>query len=73
MPPILLCRSWRRKARDFPILDWQAETAVALKPDLVLVGPIDRTATRRMLVQLGFRIVEVGLVTDIRAGAAADS
>jgi iron complex transport system substrate-binding protein len=55
------------KARDFPILDWQAETAVALKPDLVLVGPIDRTATRRMLAQLGFRVAEVALVTDIES------
>jgi len=55
------------KARNFPILDWQAETAVALKPDLVLVGPIDRTATRRMLAQLGFRVVDVALVTDIDA------
>ena len=56
-----------QKARDFPILDWQAETAVVLKPDLVLVGPIDRTATRRMLAQLGFRVAEVALVTDFAA------
>jgi iron complex transport system substrate-binding protein len=55
------------KARAFPRLDWQAESTLALAPDLVLVGPNDRSATRRMLAKQGVRVVEVDLVSDLDA------
>ncbi len=55
------------RARAFPRLDWQAETTIALAPDLVLVGPIDRGATRRMLEAQKVRVVEIELVTDLDA------
>ena len=58
------------EARDIPRLDWQAEATIALAPDLVLVGPNDRSATRRMLAAQGLRVEEVGLVGDIPAAAA---
>jgi iron complex transport system substrate-binding protein len=57
-------------ARGFPRLDQRSEATVALQPDLVLVGPNDRTAMRRTLTELGLRVHEVGLVTDV-AGARA--
>jgi iron complex transport system substrate-binding protein len=53
------------KARAFRRLDWQAEATIALQPDLVLVGPNDRSVTRRMLAAQGLRVVEVGFVTDL--------
>lgn len=56
------------KARAFRRLDWSAESTVALGPDLVLVGPNDRSTTRRMLTGFGLRVVEVALVTDLDAG-----
>lgn len=55
------------QAEGFPRLDWQAETTIGLAPDLVLVGPIDRAATRRMLQAQGVRVVEIELVTDVAA------
>ena len=55
------------RARDFPRLDWQAESVIPLHPDLVLTGSWDRPVTRRLLGALGHRIVEVELVTDIDA------
>jgi iron complex transport system substrate-binding protein len=55
------------KARPFRRLDWQAEATLALKPDLVIVGPNDRSVTRRMLMQQGLRVVEAGLVSDLDA------
>lgn len=55
------------KARAFPRLDWAAESTLALQPDLVLVGPNDRSATRRMLAKQGVRVVEVDLVSDLDA------
>jgi iron complex transport system substrate-binding protein len=57
-------------ARRFRRLDWQAESTIALQPDLVLVGASDRPATRRILAAQGLRVVEVDLVTDF-AGARA--
>jgi iron complex transport system substrate-binding protein len=54
-------------ATRFRRLDWQAEATVALQPDLVIVGPNDRSVTRRMLTQQGLRVVEAGLVSDIDA------
>lgn len=55
------------KARAFRRLDWQAESTIALQPDLVLVGPSDRPVTRRMLAAQGLRVVDVELVTDLAA------
>jgi iron complex transport system substrate-binding protein len=53
------------KARAFRKLDWQAESTIALQPDLVLVGPNDRSMTRRMLMSQGLRVVEAGFVSDL--------
>ena len=53
------------KARAFRKLDWQAESTIALQPDLVFVGPNDRSMTRRMLISQGLRVVEVGFVSDL--------
>jgi iron complex transport system substrate-binding protein len=53
------------KARAYRRLDWQAEATIALQPDLVLVGPNDRSVTRRMLAAQGLRVAEVGFVTDL--------
>ena len=39
------------EARAFRQLDWQAEAAIPLKPDLVLTGSWDRSMTRRMLTR----------------------
>lgn len=58
------------EALAFPRLDQRSEATVALQPDLVLVGPNDRSAMRRTLAELGLRVHEVGLVTDV-AGARA--
>jgi iron complex transport system substrate-binding protein len=56
------------QAKQFPRLDQRSEATVALQPDLVLVGPNDRSAIRRVLTGLGLRVHEVGLVTDIESG-----
>lgn len=53
------------EARAFRRLDWQAEATIALQPDLVLIGPNDRSVTRRMLAAQGMRVAEVGFVTDL--------
>lgn len=58
------------KARAFRRLDWQAEATIALQPDLVLIGPNDRSVTRRMLAAQGMRVLEVGFVTDIENARA---
>lgn len=55
------------KARAFRKLDWQAESTIALQPDLVLVGPNDRSMTRRMLASQGLRVVEAGFVSDLES------
>ena len=57
-------------ARQFPRIEWQAESTIPLQPDLVLVGPRDRSATQRLLRALGFRVVEVGLVNTVEAARA---
>jgi iron complex transport system substrate-binding protein len=54
-------------AKSFPTLGWEAEGALAVRPDLVLVGPDDRTAIRRMLQRFGLAVEEVALVTDLAA------
>ncbi len=53
------------RAGKFPRLDWNAEGAVALSPDLVLIGPDYRRDTRRMLTTFGVRVAFVELVTDL--------
>ena len=53
------------KARDFRKVDWQAESTILLQPDLVLVGPNDRSVTRRMLVSQGLRVEETPFVSDL--------
>jgi iron complex transport system substrate-binding protein len=53
------------KARAFRRIDWQAEATIALSPDLVFVGSWDRSATRRMLRKLGFRMMEFDLTPDL--------
>jgi iron complex transport system substrate-binding protein len=58
------------QARRFPTLDWNAESTVALGPDLVLVGPNDRRETRRMLTDLKIPVADVALVTDIATARA---
>jgi len=57
-------------ARRYPRLDWRAESALTLKPDLVLVGPDDRTATQLMLRRFGVRFAEIGLAGDLAAARA---
>lgn len=53
------------KARAFRRLDWQAESAIPLNPDLVLIGSWDRPATQRMLERLGYRVERLDLVADL--------
>jgi iron complex transport system substrate-binding protein len=55
------------QARPFRRIEWQAESIVPLNPDLVLIGPRDRSVTRRLLNTLGFRVVEVDFVSTIEA------
>ncbi len=55
------------KARGYRRLDWQAEATIPLQPDLVLIGPNDRSATRRMLAAQGLRVVETGFVSDLES------
>lgn len=55
------------KARQYRKADWQAESTILLEPDLVLVGPNDRSVTRRMLTQQGLRVVETGFVSDLES------
>jgi iron complex transport system substrate-binding protein len=55
------------QARRFPQLDWSAEGTVALRPDLVLVGPRDRRETRQMLAAIGVAVTDVALIADIDA------
>jgi iron complex transport system substrate-binding protein len=49
-------------ARAYRTVSWHAESVVPLDPDLVLVGPRDRSVTQRLLSALGFRVVGIGLV-----------
>jgi iron complex transport system substrate-binding protein len=54
-------------AQAFRRLQWHAESTIPLDPDLVLVGPRDRSVTQRMLTSLGFRVVSVDFVSTIAA------
>jgi len=58
------------KAKAFRKADWQAESTLLLNPDLVLVGPNDRSVTRRMLTAQGLRVVETGFVSDLDSARA---
>src|SRR6476469_7120150 len=55
------------KARDFPRLDWQAESTIALQPDLVLIGQNDRPVTKHILRAQGLRMYEIALISDLDA------
>src|SRR5437588_11083463 len=53
------------KARAFPRLDWQAESTIALGPDLVLIGQNDRPVTKHILRAQGLRLYEIALIADL--------
>ena len=53
------------KARAYPRLDWQAESTIALGPDLVLIGQSDRPVTKHILRAQGLRLYEIALIADI--------
>jgi iron complex transport system substrate-binding protein len=55
------------EARGYRSIGWHAESTIPLQPDLVLVGPRDRSATQRLLRALGFRVVELDFVNSIAA------
>jgi len=55
------------EARRYRNIGWHAESTIPLEPDLVLVGPRDRSATQRLLRGLGFRVVELNFVNSIAA------
>src|SRR5436853_3192152 len=55
------------KARAFPRLDWQAESIIALGPDLVLIGQNDRPVTKHILRAQGLRLYEIALISDLGA------
>src|SRR5882757_6491979 len=55
------------KARAFPRLDWQAESTIALGPDLVLIGQNDRPVTKHILRAQGLRLYEIALIADLDA------
>src|SRR5262249_51516250 len=58
------------EARTFPQIQWHAESTISLNPDLVLVGPRDRSVTQRLLNALGFRVVEIEFVSTIAQARA---
>jgi iron complex transport system substrate-binding protein len=53
------------KARAFPRLDWQAESTIALGPELVLIGQNDRPVTKHILRVQGLRLYEIALIADL--------
>src|SRR2546423_3212566 len=55
------------KARAFPRLDWQAESTIALGPDLVLIGQNDRPVTKHILRAQGLQLYEIALISDLDA------
>jgi iron complex transport system substrate-binding protein len=58
------------EAKRYRKLDWQAESTIVLQPDLVFVGPNDRSVTRRMLVSQGLRVVRFEFITDFESARA---
>src|SRR5205823_3458619 len=55
------------KAKRYPRLDWQAESTIALGPDLVLIGQNDRPVTKHILRAQGLRLYEIALISDLDA------
>src|SRR3954454_11824615 len=55
------------RARAFPRLDWQAESTIALGPDLVLIGQNDRPVTKHILRAQGLRLYEIALIANLDA------
>ena len=53
------------RARAFPRLQWQAESSIALGPDLVLIGDSDRPVTKHVLRSQGLRLHEITLIADL--------
>jgi hypothetical protein len=61
------------KARAFPRLDWQAESTIALGPDLVLIGQNDRPVTKHILRVQGLRLYEIALILKPRGSRSSRS
>jgi iron complex transport system substrate-binding protein len=55
------------KAKAYPRLDWQAESTIALQPDLVLIGQNDRPITKHILRAQGLNLYEIALISDLDA------
>src|SRR5436305_12443515 len=55
------------KAKGFPRLGWQAESTIALQPDLVLIGQNDRPVTKHILRAQRLRMYEIALISDLDA------
>jgi iron complex transport system substrate-binding protein len=55
------------KAKRYPRLDWQAESTIALGPDLVLIGQNDRPVTKHILRAQGLRLYQIALISDLDA------
>src|SRR5881394_2511704 len=55
------------KAKRYPRLDWQAESTIALGPDLVLIGQNDRPVTKHILRAQGLKLYEIALISDLDA------
>jgi iron complex transport system substrate-binding protein len=53
------------KAKAYPRLDWQAESTIAIDPDLVLIGQNDRPVTKHILRAQGLRLYEIALIDDL--------
>jgi iron complex transport system substrate-binding protein len=53
------------RARTYRRLDWQAESTIALGPDLVLIGDTDRPITKHVLRAQGLRLHEITLIADL--------
>jgi iron complex transport system substrate-binding protein len=53
------------QAKAFPRLDWQAESTIALAPDLVLIGQNDRPVTQHILRSQGLRLYQIALIDDL--------
>ena len=53
------------KAGAYPRLSWQAESTIALGPDLVLIGDSDRPVTKHILRAQGLRLHEITLIADL--------
>ena len=53
------------QARAYPRLDWQAESTIALQPDLVLIGQGDRPVTKHILRAQRLPLYEIALIDDL--------